>query len=374
MKTRILSALGYFLLALSIWPLQLSAVEKAKIASGGHLVHFAPLDLAVAKGMFTAAGLDVEVVQLQSGTPVAQALLSGQVDFSMNGIDHAFKAAVQGKPDMKMILLLNRVPGMSLVADARLKDSIRSIADFKGRALAVTSKGAATHMVLASLLQKAGISINDVTLVEVKPPTFAAALENQQIAGGIALEPVASALVEQGKVTLLADLHTLADTEKFMGGPYIVTGLMTRKDVLDKNPDLARKTAAVLLESLKWITTHSAQEIADAMPAEVIGSDKARYVKTMEKLKEFYSPDGVIPAVAVENVFQSMVLSGALPADTKLPTTDFYTSLAQLAGATTKTPESPTKPDSKGGWWMAAAALAALVAVVFLLRGKKGAA
>lgn len=359
-------------LLLGVQPL--ATAEKVKIASGGHLVHFAPLDLAVAKGMFTAAGLDMEVVQLQSGTPVAQALLSGQVDFSMNGIDHAFKAAVQGKPDMRMILLLNRVPGMSLVADARLEDSIRSIADLKGRPLEVTSKGAATHMVLASLLPKAGTSINDVPLVEVKPPSFAAALENQQIAGGVALEPVASTLVAQGKVTLLADLHTLADTEKYMGGPYIVTGLMTRKDVLEKNPDVARKVAAVLLESLKWIATHFAQEIADAMPPEVVGSDKGRYVKTMEKLHEFYSPDGVIPATGVENVFHSMVLSGALPADAKLTTADFYTTPAQLATLGVKTPSPQPESNTNDGWWMVVAAAAALLVVFLLLRGNKRAA
>jgi len=371
MKTQTLPALGFCLLALSSWLAPVTAAEKVKIASGGHLVHFAPLDLAVAKGMFTAAGLDAEVVQLQSGTPVAQALLSGQVDFSMNGIDHAFKAAVQGKPDMRMILLLNRVPGMSLVADTRLKDSIKSVADLKGRSLAVTSKGSATHMVLASLLQKAGVSINDVTLVEVKPPTFAAALENQQIAGGIALEPMASSLVEQGKLTVMADLHTLADTEKFMGGPYILTGLMTRKDVLEKNPETARKVAAVLLEALRWITTHTPQEIADAMPAEVVGQDKPRYVKTMEKLREFYSPDGIIPQTGIENVLHSMMLSGALPEGTKLTISEFYRTPEQLAALNAGTASKSVGGNSTQGWLLAAAAAVVLLAAFFLMRGKK---
>ena len=86
MKTRILTLLGICLLAFAGWVQPMHAAEKVKIASGGHLVHFAPLDLALAKGMFTAAGLEPEVVQLQSGTPVAQALISGQVDFAASNI------------------------------------------------------------------------------------------------------------------------------------------------------------------------------------------------------------------------------------------------------------------------------------------------
>ena len=91
-------------------------LEKVTIASGGHIVHFMPLDLAVAKGFFADEGLDPEITQLKDGTATAQALLAGQVDFSLNSIDHAFKAAVQGKAILRMVVLLNRLPGMVLAS------------------------------------------------------------------------------------------------------------------------------------------------------------------------------------------------------------------------------------------------------------------
>jgi NitT/TauT family transport system substrate-binding protein len=299
-------------------------LEKVKIASGGHIVHFLPLDLAVAKGFFTSNGLDAEIIQLQSGTPTAQALISKQVDFSLNSIDHAFKAAVQGKDDLRMVCLLNRLPGMTLVVDSRLKDTVKSIPDLKGRSLAVTSRGSATHMVLASLLHRAGVNIADVTLVEVKPPTFAAALENKQIAGGIALDPFASVLVQQGKLEVLADLNTLRDAEKYLGGPYNQAGVMTRQDVIDSKPQLVKKVVAAHVAALKWMLDHSPQEIADALPPEVIGSDKAQYVRVVEKLKEFYSPDGQIIPEGVQNVYRSMKQAGALAADVELNPEKFF--------------------------------------------------
>ena len=290
-------------------------LEKVRIASGGHIVHFMPLDLAVAKGFFADEGLDPEIIQLKGGTATAQALLPGQVDFSLNSIDHAFKAAAQGKDNLRMVALLNRLPGMVLVVDSRLRNKVKSIADLKGMALGVTSKGSATHMVLASLLSKSGVNPADVNIVDAGSATFPPALDNRQIAGGIALEPFASILVEQGKAFVLADLNTLKDTERFLGGTYNQAGVVTRQDVIDRQPGLVKKVVNVHLRALKWIQEHTPQEIAEALPREVVGTDKVRYVKTLEKLREFYSTDGVINPQGVENVYHSMMASGALAAN-----------------------------------------------------------
>jgi NitT/TauT family transport system substrate-binding protein len=300
-------------------------LQKVKIASGGHLVHFLPLDVAVALKFFQEEGLDPEITQTSGGTARAQALIAGQIDFSLNGVDHAFKAAVQGKDNLRMVALLNRTPGMVLVVDSRLRDKIKTIADLKGQPLGVTSKGSASHMVLASLLSKSGVKPSDVSIVNADAPVFPAALQNQQIVGGIALEPFASTLVEEGKAFVLADLNTIKGTEQFFGGPYNLTGIVTRQDIIDNQPDLVRKVVNVHLRALKWIESHSEQEIADALPPEVVGSDRERYIKTLTKLKEFYSPDGYINPQGVKNVYDSMIASESIPAEPPLNLDQFFT-------------------------------------------------
>ena len=340
--------------------------EKVRIASGGHIVHFLPLDLAAAKGFFKDEGLEPEITQLKSGPAPAQALIAGQVDFSMNSIDHAFKAAVQGKDDLRMVVLLNQLPGMVLVADGRLKDEIKTIADLKGRALGVTSKGSATHMVLAALLARSGVSPQDVTIVDAGSSTFPPALENRQIVGGIALEPFASVLVEQGKAFVLADLNTLKDTKKFFGGPYNQAGVLTRQELINKRPDLVQKVVNVHVRALKWIQTHSAQEIADALPAEVVGSDKARYVKTLEKLREFYSPDGAISLEGARNVLESMKHAGALAEDTKIQADTFIVDSSKLP----KPPANAAQDSPKSHWWMLGVGLLVLLVLALILKKK----
>lgn len=341
---------------------------KVRFAFGGHILHFLPLDLAIARDLFAEQGLDAEVVQLQSGTPTAQALLAGEVDFSTNAIDHVFKAAAQGKDTLRMVMLLGRLPGMSLVIDSRLKDEIKTLADLKGRSLGVTSRGSATHMVLASLLLRAGIRIEDVTIVEVKPAAMAAALENRQIVGGIALEPFATLFEEQGKTVRLADLATPEDSTRYLGGVYNQAGLLTRQDVLDQRPEVVRKAAAALQAALRLLQERTPEEIANMLPADVTGPNKAQYVRSLTKFRPYFSPDGVIPPEGVVNVFESMKHAGALPAGTQLDVTRFYLTPEQLRTLGSQ-PAASRLPGTHGRgiawyWWVA---VVALLAIVWLL-------
>nr|VFK12509.1 MAG: NitT/TauT family transport system substrate-binding protein [Candidatus Kentron sp. LPFa] len=319
--------LRIFLSLTTLLPLLASAadLQPVKIASAGHVVHFLPLDVAIARGFFQKQGLAPEVTYLKAGTPTAQALLAGQVDFSTNGIEHAFKAALQGKDNLRMVVLMNRLPGMVLVVDARHRARVKGIADLEGLTLGVTSKGAATHMVLNYLLGKNGVSPDDVTVLKAGTSTFPPALQNRQIDGGMALEPFASMLVENGHAFALVDLHTLANTEQVFGGPYNLAGILTRQSVIDADPVLVGKVAAAIRKALRWMAGHSPRAIAEALPTIVVGTDKRRYIETLQKLGEFYSPDGRILPAGVDNVFRAMQLSGALPKGAIMQQDRFYT-------------------------------------------------
>nr|VFJ50916.1 MAG: NitT/TauT family transport system substrate-binding protein [Candidatus Kentron sp. FM]VFJ68472.1 MAG: NitT/TauT family transport system substrate-binding protein [Candidatus Kentron sp. FM]VFK12142.1 MAG: NitT/TauT family transport system substrate-binding protein [Candidatus Kentron sp. FM] len=315
------------ILAIVFFSLPAAAADPrpVRIASGGHIVHFLPLDIAVAHGFFEEQGLEPHVTYVRPGTPTAQALLAGQVDFSTNGIEHAFKAAIQGKDNLRMVVLMNRLPGMVLVADSKYRGTVQGIADLKGLTLGVTSKGAATHMVLNYLLTKNGVSPNEVTVMKAGASTFPPALQNAQIDGGMALEPFASLLVENGHAFVLADLTSLENTEKVFGGPYNLAGILTRQAVIDRDPVLVGKVVLAIQKALRRIATHSPEEIADTLPAVVVGTDKARYVKTLKKLREFYSLTGRITPAGVDSVFRSMQVSGALPVETPIEKSRFYT-------------------------------------------------
>lgn len=318
-------------------------LQKVKIASGGHIVHFLPLDLAVALDYFKDEGLEPQITYLKGGTATAQALISKQVDFSTNSIDHAFKAAAQGKDDLRMVVLLNQTPGMVLVVDSKYKDSVKTIADLKGKRLGVTSLGSATHMVLAYLLSKNGVNPSDVTVVKAGSSTFPPALKYGSIDGGIALEPFASIMVEQKTAFVLKRLITMKDTQQAFGGPYNQAGILTRQDVIDNDRELVKKVTCVLIRALKFIQEHTSEEITYVLSTEVTGSEKERYVKTLDLLREFYSPTGKIEPTGALNVLHSMSASGVLANNLEFEPKEFYDNSFVLEEARTLTPKAGQK-------------------------------
>ena len=264
----------------------------------------------------------------------AQALISKQVDFSTNSIDHAFKAAAQGKDDLRMVVLMNQTPGMVLVVDSRHKHKVKSIADLKGMRLGVTSKGSATNMVLAFLLSKNGISPDDVTVVKAGSSTFPPALKNGDIDGGIALEPFASAMVKNGNAFVLQRLITMDDAQMAFGGPYNQAGILTRQEVIDNDREFVQKVTCALIKALRFIQEHTFEEVAFVLSSEVTGSDKEQYIKMLDLLREFYSPTGKIEPLGVANVLGSMKTSNVLPNDFLIRPQQFYDNSFVLAART----------------------------------------
>ena len=184
------------------------------------------------------------------------------------------------------------------------------------------------------LLSKNGISHDDVTIVKAGSSTFPPALKNGDIDGGIALEPFASTMVEQGDAYVLQRMITAADSKQAFGGPYNLAGIVTRQNVIDTNPEQVQKVVNAIVRALRWMQAHTDGEIADALTSEVVGSDKARYVKTLYLLREFFSPDGTISTVGADNVLKAMNASGILTFKPSKSPFDFLDS--HFVNATTK--------------------------------------
>ena len=322
MKTRI----PYYCILLFVvffFSITQARAETVKFASCGHFVNYLPLDLAIAMNFFEDEDLQPELVVLRGGTLTAQALISKQVDFSINSVAHALKAADKGYSNLRMVCLFNETPGVLLVVDSKHKDKVKTVADLKGMKLGVTSLGSATHMILAYLLQHNAVSLNDVEIVKAGSSTFPAAIKNGSIDAGIAGEPLASMMVEKGEAYVLKRLVTPQETQEAFGGPYNLLGLLTRQDLIDSNPEMIQKVVKIHVRALKWINEHSAEEIAAALSAEVVGSDRDAYAKTLKLMKGFLSVDGSMSVKAAENVLLSMKLSGVFDFTKSFQVKDF---------------------------------------------------
>ena len=353
-------------------------LQKVTFASCGHFVNYLPLDLAIAMDFFEDEGLQPELIVLRGGTLTAQALISKQVDFSVNSIAHALKAADKGNSNLRMVCLFNETPGVLLVVDSKHKDKVKAVADLKGMKLGVTSLGSATHMILAYLLERNAVSLNDVEIVKAGSSTFPSALKNGNINAGIAGEPIASMMVEKGDAYVLVRLVSAQETQDTFGGPYNLLGLLTRQDLIDSNPELIQKVVNVHARSLEWLDGHSAEEIAAVLPTEVVGSDRGAFTKTLKLMKAFFSVDGSMSVEGAENVLLSMKLSGVFDFTKFFQVQNFLEDRFLVAVADfqpvsnqTSKPSGAPQESKSGRIWIYIFLAIALVVAVFVIVARR---
>lgn len=133
-------------------------------------IGFPGVPVGVARGYFKQQGIDVDMVIFDSAQPAAVAVASGDIDFGTVGMSAAFFAlAAQGQ--LKLIASSGgNAPGyfnLAFIASNKAWDAgLRTVADIKGRSIAISQVGTALHYTVGEAARHYGFSMNDI---EVKP-------------------------------------------------------------------------------------------------------------------------------------------------------------------------------------------------------------
>jgi NitT/TauT family transport system substrate-binding protein len=162
-----------------------------------------PLFLAVKKGYFQEAGLDVEAVKFASANQVAEALIAGRLQGTGNGVaSGALGLAEITSPGLFKILVSNP-SNVEYVLEQVIvaKDSpIQSIADLKGKKFA-TGPGAQNKVIGEALLTAAGVPDPKVQQLEINQ--HVPAIESGQIDAAYTLEPTGTVGAMKGITRVL---------------------------------------------------------------------------------------------------------------------------------------------------------------------------
>ena len=76
------------------------------------------------------------------------------------------------------------------------------------------------------------------------------------------------------------------------GGEYPGGALYTRADWIAKHEKETQALTNAIVATLKWIHSHTPEEIMARMPAEFVGSDKALYLAALKNTIAMYSETG----------------------------------------------------------------------------------
>lgn len=177
------------------------------------------------------ADYSIELVKYGSWPELMDALNSGQVDGASVLVELAMRAAEQGV-DLKAAALGHK-DGNVIVGS----NDVDSVADLKGKTIAIPSRQSSHNILVLSALEEAGISESDVTITELAPTEMPSALASNQIDAYCVAEPFGAKGVEVGAGHVLANSEDLWD--KSLCCAFVLNG-----SFISENPELAGQLTA----------------------------------------------------------------------------------------------------------------------------------
>ncbi|MDF2989390.1 MAG: hypothetical protein K0R50_4900, partial [Eubacterium sp.] len=232
---------------------------KVRLSEVTHSVFYAPQYIAISKGFFKDAGLDVELQNGQGADKVMTAVLSGQCDVGFAGPEASIYVYNEGKEDYPIVFAqLTKRDGSFLVG--RKAESDFKWSNLKGKNIIGGRKGGVPEMTLEYVLNKNG-------LVPGKDAEVDTSVQFALMAGAFTggkgdyvtlFEPTASMLEKEGKGYILTSVGQ--DSGEI---PY--TAYFAKKSYIEKNKDTVQKFTEAIYKGQVWVDSHSPKEIAEAI-------------------------------------------------------------------------------------------------------------
>jgi NitT/TauT family transport system substrate-binding protein len=215
---------------------------------------FAPLTLAKETGIFKKNGLDVTIKKIPQASRHL-AIQSGDVQCAATTVETWVVWNANGIATQQIYQLDKSYGADGMV----VRNDIAKITDIKGKTVAASAPGTAPYFTLAWFLKKNGLSIKDVTVVNLEPGPAAQAFIAGQNDAAMTYEPYLSAVraaPQAGKI--------IATTLDY---PMIMDTFGCTPAFLDANAKAARALADSYFEAIDMI----AKEPAKAN--EIMGAD-----------------------------------------------------------------------------------------------------
>ncbi|MEO7235406.1 MAG: ABC transporter substrate-binding protein [Lapillicoccus sp.] len=258
---------------------------------------YLPYMLAKQLGYYDKIGVNVNLVDEPAGGDATENMLAGQVQGVGGFYDHNIALQAQGKSSESVVSML-QIPGEVELCRSDLKGVVNSPADFSGRSLGITDTGSSTDFLTQYLTKKNGVDPAATTRRGVGAgQTFIAAMKQKAIDCGMTTEPTVSQALADGTAFILLDMRTADGSKSALGGAYPATSLYMPTDWVNSNKPTVQKLVNAYVATLAWIQQHSAQEVADKMPADYYkGVGKDAYVAALNSEKGIFNPTGIMPA------------------------------------------------------------------------------
>jgi NitT/TauT family transport system substrate-binding protein len=202
-----------------------SSPSAAPLAVGlnpwvGYAVHH----VAMGKGFYKEAGLNVQETMFQTNSEQVTAFLAGRVDASWTTSSEVIQMQAKD-PTVRIIYLTDYSDG----SDGIIGRNIKSPADIKGKTIA-REDVLFEKVLLRAYLKKGGLTEKDVTLKDIPAPDAASAFAAKRVDVAVTFEPFMSKAAKEGGGKVIFSTK---------GTNLIADVIAVRQSVIDKRkPEL----------------------------------------------------------------------------------------------------------------------------------------
>ena len=233
--------------------------NKITVAEVTHSVFYAPQYVAIEKGYFKEAGLDIELILTPGADNVMAAVLSGDANIGLSGSEATIYVYNSGEKDyIKTFARLTNKDGSFLISREKIDNF--NVSDLKGKYIIGGRIGGMPEMTLEYILKQNGIDPK-------KDLTIDTSIEFANMAGAFIsgtgdfvslFEPLATTVENEGYGFKVASLGSLTNEV-----PY--TSYSARSSYIEENKDIIEKFDKAINKGLDFVHTHSSDEITKAI-------------------------------------------------------------------------------------------------------------
>lgn len=245
-----------------------------------------PLLYAQSAGLFTKAGLTVQIQRPQNGAATGAALIGGSLEIGKSSLLELINAHQRGVPFVWIApagIYRAETPDGGLVV---ARDSpLRTGRDFNGKTIAVYTLGDLGVIGVRTWVDANGGDSSTLKIVELSQGAMGDALEAGRVDGAAMFIPAYDQVMATGKVRLVA--RTLNSIAK----RYLNTVWFTTASYADAHPDVIIRFEQIMRDANAYCNTHTAETlpliaafsgIEPATMAHMIRSTNALYLDSRD--------------------------------------------------------------------------------------------
>ncbi|HEY1267675.1 MAG TPA: ABC transporter substrate-binding protein [Candidatus Binatia bacterium] len=204
--------------------------------------------VAIEKGFFKKNGVEAEVVEFRGDATHVKALLSGDIDASINmGATEAIVTAP--KAPVRLWVVANPITPYYLIARKEAGTTLQALV---GKNVAVSGIGAISYHIPRIVFERSGIDPEKFKYVAVGSP---ADRFKALVAGKVDLTVVTT--TEVAKLDKFPDIIPLVNVPKVVPEIPYEFG-MAKEDWIQKNADKVQRMTKAIIEANRWIAANKA--------------------------------------------------------------------------------------------------------------------